>query len=275
VFPLAQRLARNSDMVPDAVEAYRPVQGVTTTTQPMTPASFACCSPAHEKVKEMFTTQPESQPFDIRQEQLFAVVHEMIGGGRGREDDDHPLPPGPWDPVVRSALDRTSVLYGPGPEPWRAVLATILARHPEALEAAGGGYSFGDAVALNPQPLPPRYAFLVAVTQSVVSRAELLHEIATAMSREADTQGVVGGYTTRFSDDWCGTGFQLRYPRPGPRPHWFTRELSGLDLVLVAAQFDQAAKETFSREVQRSLADASARFLQAGLAKLRYVDSPV
>jgi hypothetical protein len=220
-------------------------------------------------VKDMFSTQTEAQPFHIGQEQFFALVQELIGGGRGREDDDHPLPPGPWDPVVRSALDRTSVLYGPRPEPWRAVLATILARHPEALEALGGGYSFGDTVALNPQPLPPRYAFLVAVTQSVVSRAEVLQEVAAATSREGDRQGIVGGYTTRFSDDWCGTGFKLRYPLPGPRPHWFTRELSGLDLVLVAAQFDQAAKETFSRDVQHSLADASARFLQTGLAKLQ------
>jgi hypothetical protein len=243
----------------------------------------------------MFTTQTEPQSFQIGQDQFFAFVQAMIGGGRGREDDDHPLPPGPWDPVVRSALDRTSVLYGPhthasnvpasglqllrigqsvfgpSPEPWQAVLATILARHPEALDAIGGGHSFGDTVALNPQPLPPRYAFLVAVTQSVVNRAELLQEIAAATSREGDRQGIiiVGGYTTRFSDDWCGTGFKLRYPFPGPRPHWFTRELSGLDLLVVAAQFDQAAKETFSRDVQHSLADASAKFLQAGLAKMQ------
>jgi hypothetical protein len=230
----------------------------------------------------MFKTQTEPQSFQIGQEQFFAFVQEMIGGGRGREDDDHPLPPGPWDPVVRSALSNISAsglqllrtrrsVFGPRPEPWRAALATILARHPEALDAIGGGHSFGDTVALNPQPLPPRYKFLVAVTQSVVSRAELLQEIAAATSGEGDRQGIiiVGGYTTRFSDDWCGTGFKLRYPFPGPRPHWFTPELSGLDLLVMAAQFDQAAKETFSRDVQHSLADASARFLQAGLAKIQ------
>ena len=200
-----------------------------------------------KKVKDMFTTHTEPQSFQIGQEQFFAFVQEMIGGGRGRDDDDHPLPPGPWDPVVRSALDRTSV------------------------DAIGGGRSYGDTVALNPQPLPPRYRFLVAVTQSVVSRAELLQEVAAATSREGDRQGsnMVGGYTSRFCDDWCGTGFKLRYPSPGPRPHWFSRELSGLDLLVVAAQFNQAAKETFSRDVQHSLADASAKFLQAGMARIQ------
>lgn len=237
----------------------------------------------------MFTTQAEPQSFQISQEQFFAFVHEMIGGGRGREDDDHPLPPGPWDPVVRTALERITSLYGahahashvqlqagqsvfgPRPEPWRAMLATILARHPEAIDALGGGHSFGDTVALNPQPLPPRYAFLVAVTRSVVNRAELLHEVTAATSREGEKQGIiiVSGYTKRFSEDWCGTGFKLRYPFPGPRPNWFSHELSGLDLLVVAAQFDQAAKETFNRDVQHGLADASARFLQAGLAKLQ------
>ena len=36
----------------------------------------------------------------------------------GREDDEHPLPPGPWDPHIRRALEQIYVL-GPHPEPWR------------------------------------------------------------------------------------------------------------------------------------------------------------
>lgn len=217
----------------------------------------------------MFTTHTEPQSFQIGQEQFFAFVQEMIGGGRGREDDDHPLPPGPWDPVVRSALDRTSVLYGPHTHASNSFGDTV-ALNPQPLPPRHA-FLFGDTVALNPQPLPPRYRFLVAVTQSVVSRAELLQEVAAATSREGDRQGIiiVGGYTTRFSDDWCGTGFKLRYPFPGPRPHWFSRELSGLDLLVLAAQFNQAAKETFSRDVQHSLADASAKFLQAGMARIQ------
>jgi hypothetical protein len=53
----------------------------------------------------MKTEQTNQQPLHISQEKLLAFVRAMIGGSRGREDDDHPLPPGPWDPVIRIALD--------------------------------------------------------------------------------------------------------------------------------------------------------------------------
>ena len=51
-------------------------------------------------------------------QKLLAFVRAMIGGSRGREDDEHPLPPGPWDPIIRVALERIGV-FGPQPEPWR------------------------------------------------------------------------------------------------------------------------------------------------------------
>lgn len=41
--------------------------------------------------------------------QLLSIVREMIGGKSGREDDEHPLPPGPWDPVIRAALERSTI----------------------------------------------------------------------------------------------------------------------------------------------------------------------
>ena len=100
------------------------------------------------------------------------------------------------------------------------LFAGILARHPEISDAIGGGHSFGDEVALNPQPLPPRYAFLVSVAQALTSRVELLQEIADATAREGEQQGIiiVGGYVSRFVDDFCGTGFRLKYPFPRTTP---------------------------------------------------------
>jgi hypothetical protein len=240
-------------------------------------------------VKEMNTEQTDQQSLHISQENLLALVRGMIGVGRGREDDEHPLPPGPWDPVIRVALERINV-FGPRPEPWkdffgqvvpwqlglgqplpwRVAFASILARHPEIWDAIGGGHSFGEEVALNPQPLPPRFAFLVAVAQAVTSRAELLQEIADATRREGEQHGIiiVSGYISKFVDDFCGTGFRLKYPFPGPRPHWFAHELDGIDLVVMATQFDQAAKEAFSPNLRQNLADASAKFVEAGLSKM-------
>jgi len=218
----------------------------------------------------MNAKQTEQQLVHISQEKLLAFVRAMIGESRGREDDEHPLPPGPWDPVIRVALEGVSA-FGPRPEPWRTFLAYILARHPEMWDAIGGGRSFGEEVALNPQPLPPRFAFLVSLAQAVISRAQLLQEIADATSREGEQRGIiiVSGYIARFVDDFCGTGFRLKYPFPGPRPHWFANKLDGIDLVVMATQFEQAAKEAFSPDLRQSLADASAKFVEAGLSKMQ------
>jgi hypothetical protein len=244
-------------------------------------------------VKEMNTDQTEQRSLQVSQEQLLTLVRALTGGSRGREDDEHPLPPGPWDPIIRVALERLSVfgprpepwrvlgqgaalrraeaVFGPRPEPWQVVFASILARHPEIWDAVGGGHSFGEESALNPQPLPPRSAFLVSVAQTVMSRVELLQEIADATRREGEEQGIiiVSGYLARFVDDFCGTGFRPKWPFPGPPPPWFADQLNGIDLVVMAAQFEQAAREAYNPALRQNLADASAKLVDAGLAKLQ------
>ena len=227
----------------------------------------------------------------ISHENLLVFVHAAIGARAGREDDEHPLPPGPWDPVIRVALERLNVfghpvpwrvvipglpwesiqsVFGPHPEPWKVVLASILARHPEVSDALGG-HGLGDAVALNPQPLPPRFAFLISVAQTFIGRAEFLQETADIRTKEGEHQGTinVGGYVSRFVDELCGNEFRLKYPFPGPPPHWFTEELAGIDLVVIATQFEQSAKESYSPNLRQSLSDGSVKFVQAGLSKLQ------
>jgi hypothetical protein len=245
-------------------------------------------------------TKPTEQlSLHVSQEQLLAFVRAMIGEGAGRDDDQQPLPPGPWDPVIRVALEQIR-FFGPSPErriagsershsrtaepvvnplsdPRNVVFQSIFRKHPEIFDAIGGGHSFGDEVALNPQPLPPRAAFLIAAAQAVIRRAELLQEIADATSHDGSQQGIiiVGGYTSRFSDDWCGTGFKLRWPFPGPRPHWFPNKLNAIDLIVVATQFEQAAKETFSHELRQHLAKTSAKFTEVGMSRLQsLMDKP-
>ena len=254
----------------------------------------------------MNTEGTEPQSLQISSEKLFALFRGLYGGSGGYEDDEHPLPPGPWDPVIRVAFERVSVfgpspepwrrrvsVFGSHPEPWKEVLASILARHPEIWDAIGGGHSLGDEAALNPQPLPPRFAFLTAVAQAVINRAELLQEIVDASQFEGEggsalinggrlpgvkvvSQGggeergiiIVSGYIARFVDDFCGTGFRLKYPFPGPRPHWFAEELNGLDLVVLGMQFDQSAKEAYSPDLRDAFSAASFRFGEAGLSKM-------
>jgi hypothetical protein len=221
-------------------------------------------------------------PAVIGQAKLLSFVRTMIGASHGREDPEHPVPPGPWDPVIRTALEKLRVsghaaqharfaqpALGPQPEPWKLAFAAIVARQPEVFDTLGGGHGLADEVALNPQPLPPRYAFLLAVAQSLVDRAEMLQELAHATAGSAEQHGIVGGYVGRFCDDVCGNGFRLKWPFPGPRPRWFADELDALDLVVMATQFEDAAKQAFNQDLRRSLASASSRLAEAGMSRLQ------
>ena len=227
----------------------------------------------------------EERSLPVVHEKILAVVREMLGADRGREDDEHPLRPGPWGPVIRQALERAAYVLGPSPEPWKTkgsnfgypvpwivLLTSILAgRRPELYDAIGGGHTFGQEASINPQPLPPRSAFLAALVEVVRSHAELLQEVADATSREGTQQGIiiVGGYTMRFADEWCGNGFRLHWPFPGPPPPWFTSELHAIDLLILAANLDRASQEAFSHDLRRHLSTASAKFLEAGSSMLK------
>ncbi len=123
---------------------------------------------------------------------LVSLVGHLTGG---YEDPDHPLPPGPWSPVIREALKRVRWNLGPSPEPWRQVM-------------------------LNPQPLPPRLAFAVALGQSVVDHLTTLQEFGLALptASQESIKSYSSGYLKRFIDD-CGNGIiVIHIPKHGPFP---------------------------------------------------------
>jgi hypothetical protein len=211
----------------------------------------------------------------ISQEKLLAAVRAVAGRTQGREDDDHPLPPGPWDPVIRTALERV-ISFGPLPDPWvrsselvRLILTLVIKLRPELSDALKP-HSVIDLVGLNPQPLPPRAAFLAALARTVVERAELMQEIADAQGR-GEQQGIiiVGGYPTRFADELCPEKFRFKWPFPHPPHPWFKQELDGVDLLMLATEFGQAAKEAFSPALRQGLAAASAKFAETGLSRMQ------
>lgn len=241
----------------------------------------------------MSTSPVERTSPHVGQEKLLAFVRTMLGGSVGRENDEHSLPPGRWQSTVRAALERIDVfgpqpepwkVFGPSPEPWfgrkpvfgypvpwMIAFAHFLARHTEISDAiGGGGHGSVEKLALNPQPLPPRFAFLLALAREVVGRAELLQEIADATPRHSEPQGrtLAGNYIDLFSDELCPIDFRLRWPFPWPHPNWFVDQLGGIDLVVIATQFDKASKEAFSPDLRRDLANASAKFVGAGLSRM-------
>jgi hypothetical protein len=221
----------------------------------------------------MDTSTTGSSTYQISSERLMAFVREMSGLQWERPSDDQPLPPGPWDPLVRAAVRGMSV-FGPSAQDGREFAwAALLRRHPEAgdVPPRGGGGNPLEWVALNPQPLPPRVAFLASLAETLVERAELLQEMAAGFSDEGEQRGIiiVSGYLSRLIDEFCGTGYLLRFPFPGPRPGWFPRELEGLDLLVMAAQVDQAARETYSPALRETLTGAGAKLVEAALSKMQ------
>lgn len=223
----------------------------------------------------MSIQESEKQTATNYSQKTAAVVAALLGGGR--EDDNNPLPPGPWDPVIRSALERSGLFhpfapvqseFGARAELWGLILAAIASKHPEIWDVIGGN-GLLEKAGLNPQPLPPRYAFMQTLAETLIQRAEFIQEVSGAMVNEGEQQGIiiVGGYINRFVDEFCGNGFRLRFPIPGPRPKWYDGEVSGVDLVVMAAQFHQAAKDAYNPEFSRVLAGASAKLAEAGLAR--------
>jgi hypothetical protein len=199
----------------------------------------------------MDTDRTSEQSIQINQHELLVFVRGLLGGDRGRPDDEHPLPPGPWDPVIRRALER--VIHF-GPDPWQAI----------------GSSSILDRVGFNPQPLSPRVAFAASIAQAMVDRAELIQEVADVARIQGAPQGIIiGGYINHFVDDFCGNDFRLKFPFPGPRPGWFSEELDGIDLVVMGAQFEQAAKQAYQPEMQRALGNAAEKLVQQGLSRVQ------
>ena len=128
-----------------------------------------------------------------------------------------------------------------------------------------------DLVSLNPQPLPPKAALASAIAQEVIDRAVLMQEIADAMPRAGQEQGIiiVGGLVSRFIDD-CGNG--RLWPKgpvpPKPPRGGQDHRLSTLELLAMGAQFESAARESFNPGVRKQFEMAGARLTELGIARM-------
>ena len=205
---------------------------------------------------------PRPPPDDLSARALMALVSQLTTGyptPGGPEDA-----PGPVDPYIRRALERSVVGSGMATHLWRF----IAEKHPEIWDVMGGGQIA--SVALNPQLLPPRSAFLAAVVLEFTERMTLVCELAGLIPRpggEPDTS-IVAGQVARLVDDVCGIGFKLRWPFPWPAPGWFTVTLNGGDLIVMGTQFQQCSGLALDRDLGSTFADAAHALLEAGAARL-------
>lgn len=179
--------------------------------------------------------------------------------------DGDPMPPGPWDPIIRQALDRMTTPT----EDWhslieqarREIVAQFIGNAiPEAWDAINPMHS----VALNPQPLPPKWKFPVEFARAAMDRFETIQETAEIIGGEDGGNRsiiVVGGKISSFVDDWCGT-VPKRWP--GPRP----KGLYGEELVLMGMEFIRGSKLVSNSELAGQFAAAGRQLMEEGTNRL-------
>jgi len=205
---------------------------------------------------------PKPPPKHLSTRALTALVSQLTTGYPNPDAPEET--PGPLDPYIRKALERSVVGAGAGTNLWRV----IAEKHPEIWDVIGGDPQ--SHVALNPQPLPPRSAFLAAIVQVFAERMTDVAEIADLIPRPGGERGIiiVGGHVAKFVDDICGNGLLVKWPFPWPAPPWFSDSLSGPDLIVMGTQFQQSAVTSMDREIGRTFADAAHALLEAGAARL-------
>ena len=205
---------------------------------------------------------PKPPPKHLSARALTALVSQLTTGFPNPDGPEDP--PGPLDPYIRKALERSVLGAGVGTNLWRV----IAEKHPEIWDVIGGDPLAG--VALNPQPLPPRSAFLAAVILEFSERMTNLCELADLLPRPGGERGniIVATHVARFVDDICGNGLKVKWPLPWPPPAWFSTSLSGADLIVMGTQFQQCSVIAMDRDLGRTFADAAHALLEAGAARL-------
>jgi hypothetical protein len=204
---------------------------------------------------------PRPPPKHLSARALTALVSQLTTGypNHGPEET-----PGPLDPYIRRALERTAMGGGANTNLWRV----IAEKHPEIWDVIGGDPQA--RVSLNPQPLPPRSAFVAAIIVEFTERMALVAEIADLIPRPGGERGIiiVGGHVAKFVDDLCVNGLHIRWPLPWPAPSWYSDTLSGTDLIVMGTQFQQSAAMAMDRDLGRTFADAAHALLEAGAARM-------
>lgn len=198
---------------------------------------------------------------------------------------DDPQPPGPWDPYIRQAIEKVlgpfpepwrtpfESVFGPFPQPWRTRFETAnerlryLARvKPEVWDVIGNGS--WEKLALNPQPLPPRWAVALEFVRVVAERLVLIQETADVINNGGD-RGiiVVGGKVSEMVDFVCGNSFPRKIPPSPPDPEPDPR-LTGFELVVMGVEVVSFSKSLTNEALGAEFAAAGEKLIGAGLERI-------
>ncbi|MBA3544691.1 MAG: hypothetical protein H0T83_09675 [Chthoniobacterales bacterium] len=170
--------------------------------------------------------------------------------------------------MIRQTFDK---VFGPFPEPWRTrfesaneKLRNLGRARPEIWDVIGGGL---ERVSLNPQPLPPRWAFGVEFVRLAAERLVMIQETAEIINQGND-RGiiVVGGRISELVEFVCGNHFPRRFPPP--RGGQSDPLLTGQELVLMGAELVRYAKSVANEALRGDLSGAGERLIDTGLERL-------
>lgn len=218
-------------------------------------------------------TQTTGETINISREKLSSIVSQLLGGASGKPNPAEPFDPKPWDPIADKVTHR---LGEPHPIPWRSAefaslrerLEIFALRNPQIWEVIGGWgeHNFAE---LNPQPIPPRTAFIDAFTREAIDRVLLMQEIADAMNETGEQRGkvIVSNRLSQLVDYICGTTIKFKFPIPLPK-HDTDDKLSGVELLTAGAVFVQTAKNIAREDLRQEVRDAGAKLIETGISRI-------
>jgi len=202
----------------------------------------------------------------ISRRSFTSLVSQLTGGYPNDFDDTQP--PGPWDPIIRQALERMRE-FGPFPDPWRTS-----GPFPEPWRTPASALDRLSRVALNPQPLPPRVAWATALAHQIIDRTNLLHDLIGIVAEEdrANAEQMASLYLSQFVED-CGNGrippWPVPWPLSGPEHNGEQEAMGMLEMVVMGVQFANAAGTVANERLRHDFARAGDRLIDAGLEHMR------
>jgi hypothetical protein len=175
-------------------------------------------------------------------------------------------PDGDWGPIGPVVRGLSWVALNPQPLPprWVAEILKQFGPHPDPWREGPGPQPWKGKAGPVPDPWK----------SALIARAEIDRVVGLARMVEAvggERQGVVRRQLAEFLDEWCGTPPRPRWPLPWPFPFKLRDEelkIGPADLVLMGLQFHKAAEALSDSGLAEDFIATAHRLTQTGMERL-------
>ena len=168
---------------------------------------------------------------------------------------ENPQPPGPWDPVIRTAFIRLRDILGPVPDPWR-----VFGPLPDPWLVSGPGPQPWKQ-AFGPSPQPWRLAAIL-VAEEVVNHVSRLQDFADVTQSEPPAPAAV----SEFVDDIELCPPYRKWPFPPPKRG--ETLFDPAELIIMGAAFEHLAETVFNERLRGGSTGAGAKLVDKGMSKM-------